>query len=866
MCLAKLGCRDVFVNALRMHVTTQDQRFQAALLVPQIAVRQLLVNPPEITLEPAAAHRVQVLSSGGPVAGAIVVLEGEGFRCRSTTAADGFCIIRYPQAAQPRKIVAWHPRLGCAATEDLKGSETQITLLPAAPHTVRVVDTEGNPIAGKMIRASVRVEGAEWITTHLVRESHVRTDENGEAVFAWFPARGLKYVEARFAGMDWKVDETDRDKIPVGLTNIHAQKRRRVNGRVMMPPGVEAEGLLLTGFGFGPGSSGCIPYARTRADGSFTMSLPANHGLIIGVSDLQWSSPPWTGVFRRDESPEIEITAEPATPVEIRLTRGALYEPVSHAYVNLSLRGRVEYQKEDGNESSGSAGVGGFLRTDANGIARAGVGRGELRIRISADGWSETRNVQVQSTDPIEIAFHRAWVGNRTVKVKMTKQGQPFVASPDVLAIAWTVKSSRYDETHQTVIGDDSTIEVTFDKETASVLLLDQAQSLSGFATIDLEATEVVMPIVAMAEFSGRLVDDQNKQPLPDRTLELVTESSRQPVADPQQTDAEGRFSFANVPADVPLRLQIQTLPDEPEYFLFGYEKLFDPQERRADYIAAASLMDGNHAVERNGESPPPSLSGRLQSAAEIAGLMGLRVLVVVANEESVLGTSISEVLFDATHKSEDCRGYINLSVSADERKQLPETWLAQLPYSLGVDEVLMFVTEDGANLTGSKRLALDDEKVAMDLGLEFLRSHASRRDARDLLRQSLSRAQRSDRSVWVIYGGPSCGPCIRLARWINAHSGQLKKDLVVLKINRGIDAESSQAMSEQGGEKSGIPFHVMLSEDSEIMATSIGPLGNIGCASSIEGSRHFSKMLKSVQKRLTNEEIDELAKSLIRE
>jgi hypothetical protein len=44
---------------------------------------------------------------------------------------------------------------------------------------------------------------------------------------------------------------------------------------------------------------------------------------------------------------------------------------------------------------------------------------------------------------------------------------------------------------------------------------------------------------------------------------------------------------------------------------------------------------------------------------------------------------------------------------------------------------------------------------------------------------------------------------------------------------------------------------------------TSDGPLGNIGLPSSLEGRRHFHKMLTETANRLTVEEIDGLMESL---
>ena len=156
--------------------------------------------------------------------------------------------------------------------DEPKGSETQIMLRPSAPHTVRVLDDNGNPVVGEIIRANVRVENV-WMITRSIPESHVKTDSNGDAVFPWFPATGVKYVDVEFNGTNWKKDETDAEKTSVGLTVIHARRRHWVSGRVVAPKNANVEGLLITGFAFGPGHTGILPYARTRLDGTITVEF-----------------------------------------------------------------------------------------------------------------------------------------------------------------------------------------------------------------------------------------------------------------------------------------------------------------------------------------------------------------------------------------------------------------------------------------------------------------------------------------------------------------------------------------------------------------------------------------------------------------
>ena len=98
-----------------------------------------------------------------------------------------------------------------------------------------------------------------------------------------------------------------------------------MQGRLIMPEGADAQGILVTGFGFGPANIGDIPYARARRDGTFTLRVPSEHAFVLGIDDLKWASDPWSGmILGKDSAKPAEITMKvyPATPLTVRVTRG----------------------------------------------------------------------------------------------------------------------------------------------------------------------------------------------------------------------------------------------------------------------------------------------------------------------------------------------------------------------------------------------------------------------------------------------------------------------------------------------------------------------------------------------------------------
>ncbi len=68
---------------------------------------------------------------------------------------------------------------------------------------------------------------------------------------------------------------------------------------------------------------------------------------------------------------------------------------------------------------------------------------------------------------------------------------------------------------------------------------------------------------------------------------------------------------------------------------------------------------------------------------------------------------------------------------------------------------------------------------------------------------------------------------------------------------------------SRMNHKKHGIPWHAITEPDGTVLTTSDGPLGNIGMPSSVEGIRHFRRMLQSTARRMSTGDIDKLIESL---
>jgi RNA polymerase sigma factor (sigma-70 family) len=576
----------VFGLGSRLHASSADGRHQIMLLVSSAAVRSAFTSPIELSLAPALTHEVIVLSVGRPVEGAHVVGGGQKFRVHGVTGRDGKAKLLLPATEQIYTLAAWHREFGVNAARGLgdgplEDNTTRLELLPPGPLAIRVVDSDGKAIGGLELDIAVRIEGSDWIELRGVAEARVRTDAEGTAAVPWAPREKLKIVNVRIIGSDWKKDETDLERIGEGITTVHASRTRHVEGRLVMPEGASAEGLLITGNGTGTESRGDRQYARARRDGTFALRVRSDYTYELEIDDTQWASERWSGMIvgKDVEKPtEIIMNVYPATPLTIRVTRGRELDPVVSAWVVVS------------SVKDSADNIRRWLWTDARGVARTGVGKGEQKVTLRLDPWTEERTIQVGSNEPVEVEFNRPSQVERHVTGRLLLDGALYAPSPMLVARGWTPQTSGPPLEFQPQVRADGTFEVDFDTDNLSLLFVDPNRYRSVFARLGRADSAVDLTMVATATYSGTLLDEK-VQPLSNRTLQLDVKTVRHEAVPAQRTDKAGRFRFEGVPAQVPLQLLIRNEGDGPEYDLFGEGRLFEPGEVRENDQVKAQRM-----------------------------------------------------------------------------------------------------------------------------------------------------------------------------------------------------------------------------------------------------------------------------------
>jgi hypothetical protein len=208
---------------------------------------------------------------------------------------------------------------------------------------------------------------------------------------------------------------------------------------------------------------------------------------------------------------------------------------------------------------------------------------------------------------------------------------------------------------------------------------------------------------------------------------------------------------------------------------------------------------------------------------------------------------------------------YLPLLVSSEELQAEANlfTRLKLQPPKAG--EILLDVLDGEGRQAGALLLPVRDATSTVKQGVEFLKQHApAKRDARKLLSAAQQEARETGRCVWIIESETRCGPCFRLARWLDDHHALLERDDVFVKLLVGCDDNAQDVLESLKRRKGGgIPWYAITDPNANVLATSDGPGGNIGFPSTQRDKDHFRQMLRRTAQKLTAADVDRLIQSL---
>ncbi len=303
----------------------------------RLGVRQDPRTLARIVLKPAHEITVSVVDARGvAVEGAHVVpLDVASAVDDGLTDARGVVTVRAPEDAIVHWIFAYKPGVGFDYFENYLFLPLDWSALPervklslngARTVRVRVVDSSNRPVRDvDVLPPGIHKAGKLSAVNVWDSPARARTDADGIATFDWLPAaiqaRTTFIVDAPgYSALRWPILDP---AAPAEELTAHVLRATRLSGRITRPDGSPAAGIPVTAeclvFSFPPSAG----QARTGADGSYTMDLPADRPYALYVAH--------DGLVARSRNVVELLEGKPATDVNLRLEKGAI------------IRGRVTF-------------------------------------------------------------------------------------------------------------------------------------------------------------------------------------------------------------------------------------------------------------------------------------------------------------------------------------------------------------------------------------------------------------------------------------------------------------------------------------------------------------------------------------------
>ena len=642
----RIAIRSVFGFGAMVHVSSADGIYQATLKTAAPEMRTAVAQPVALKLAAAIDHKVVVTADDKPVAGAHVVARSMNFVVTGVTDVDGIAKMKLPADDRLNMVSAWHPEMGVAGTGwlDSKPQQSTTSLSLHAPFELKIVaiDLQGNTVpnldmcvSSLMLQEKNEFRNREAISMGEFAASHVRTNEQGEANITWAPKDNISHLQMDLKGAAWKVEKVDPVNETKHTVTVHLSRLIPVIGRLIMPDGDSAQGLLVTGSGFGLTHAGDMPQVRARRDGTFEINVPSNYGYLLGVSDHEWVSEPWTGLIRKTDTSdpvELALNARRGTVVTVRITDAESGEPVNDVNVDFQQLKHFHWIDASGEKHNARAGVGSWMKTNLAGMVRGAVNPGKVTVRAHSGTWHEDKIVQVTAGQPVEVAFQQKLEQKRDRKViaRMTQNGVPYQPSKTWRVYAWSEKPPIVAPVHRPIIHDNESVEIIFNEKNLFLLAVDRDRKLCGYVKLGAEGETAQIVMQATGSCSGTLLDPDGK-PLASRKVQLLTEGSFLEIAASQRTDSNGKFQFDDAPSGVPLRVSLPREDDQPDYFLYG-PIFLEPGETRANNEFKAHARE---AKSKQASKKPRPLAERLKNTIENIRVTGLRALVMLHGDDS---------------------------------------------------------------------------------------------------------------------------------------------------------------------------------------------------------------------------------------
>jgi hypothetical protein len=403
-------------------------------------------------------------------------------------------------------------------------------------------------------------------------------------------------------------------------------------------------------------------------------------------------------------------------------------------------------------------------------------------------------------------------------------------------------------------------------------------KSLAAIERTSADQTNVTIHLAPTATVSAVVIDEETGKPAADREMTAFIRIGQergpyvQGCAVTTKTDAAGRFILPGLVVGGKYDLDVVLERDDE-----GRPRSWQTLSKTAP-TSAGDVALGELRIPKRYRPPTvdddikraysyKDVDARYKQLLNDAKLAYNKVLILAASPTGKAARSYFAIRHfgnDGNSPPEILFEYMVLTV--DPAKDAAFLTQHKLAVPASSDGATFTILDPDGSVIAAAASDLLSENGRLDRKLlsDFL-SHrrAPLPNARKLLDDALAQAKREDKRVLVQVGGPGCGWCVVLSRYLDGQKALVEKDYVHLKIdNRMPDA---QVLIGELREKKegGVPWMIILDADGKPLITSDAESGNIGYPGEPESQVHWKKMLDATRHRLTDDDVAALMKPL---
>lgn len=538
-------------------------------------------SPYRIVMKPS--HPVEVFVkdvNGEPVIGAgVEIIHDHAPLIYAFTNMDGIAEFKVPADARVSWVIALKSGVGFDYYENYRSLQSperpmlanRIELVLDGARTVRVEasDTNGRPQRGVsflpvLVRKPGKISYAN-LSGSLLAISW--TDEKGIAIFDWFPQAIVQGTEILVKGEEYSCPEPPILEIGKSETLLTAKVFRnvKIGGRVYLPDGTPAAGILVQVEGRGNTNQYCREFSRSDIEGRWSTLVYPKQGYILSVLDEDWASKNIVDLIvdKGKSLDELNFHLTKGTLLHGRVTTVKGEAPVADSTVALIVMGD-ELPPDMKGHGNKYAELVRWAKTDDNGRYYFRVGPGEYELFTE---WDNKRRLTVSAEPQIEENFQLPESFNVTTVITVTHDNHP---------VGGAFLNGKGMHTHLEAACDENgkfNYVRTFPK---AMLLLATSpdRSLAGLADFSATEKNVEVKLSPAARIEGRVLDKDSK-PIANQRMQCTIQfesigptnlTHRSEIYAHTVTGEDGSFAIAGIPLETQCFVFPMMDVDGPDY------------------------------------------------------------------------------------------------------------------------------------------------------------------------------------------------------------------------------------------------------------------------------------------------------------